>query len=67
MSDARKDKLSKLGYLFIVWMILLALIFGFVLFIIADEPLDDTKEKTAWCKEYHPNLTYTECSAEAGW
>ena len=67
MSDARKDKLSKLGYLFIVWMIILALIFGFVLFIIADEPLDDTKEKTAWCKEYHPNLTYTECSAEAGW
>ena len=67
MSDARKNKLIRLGYLFIVWMIILALIFGFVLFIIADEPLDDTKEKTAWCKEYHPNLTYAECSAEAGW
>ena len=24
-------------------------------------------ERHKWCKEYHPNLTYTECSAEAGW
>jgi len=67
MSDARKNKLIKLGYLLIVWMIILALIFGFVLFIIADEPLDDTKEKTAWCNEYHPNLTYDECAKRAGW
>ena len=67
MSDARKDKLVKLGNLFIVWMIILALIFGLVLFIIADEPLDDTKEKTAWCEEYHPNLTFEECSKLAGW
>ena len=67
MSDARKDKLVKLGNLFIVWIIILALIFGFVLFMIADEPLDDTKEKTAWCEEYHPNLTFEECSIQAGW
>ena len=67
MSDARKNKLIKLGYLFTVWMIILALIFGFVLFIIADGPLDDTKEKTAWCEEYHPNLTFEECSIQAGW
>ena len=67
MSDARKDKLVKLGNLFIVRMIILALIFGFVRFIIADEPLDDTKEKTAWCEEYHPDLTFEECSIQAGW
>ena len=48
-------------------MIILALIFGFVLLNIADEPLDDTKEKTAWCEEYHPSLTIAECSEEAGW
>ena len=67
MSDARKNKLIKLGYLFIVWMIILALIFGFVQFIITDESLDDTKEKIAWCEEYHPNLTFEECSKLAGW
>ena len=49
-----------------VWIIILALIFGFVLFNIADEPLDDTKEKTAWRAEYHPSLTIKECSEEAG-
>jgi len=67
MSDARKNKLIKLGYLLIVWMIILALIFGFVLFMIADEPLEDTKEKIAWCEEYFPALTFEECSKEAGW
>ena len=67
MSDAREDKLVQLGNLFIVWMIILALIFGFVLFIIADEPLDDTKEKTAWCEEYDTNLTFEERSIQAGW
>ena len=48
-------------------MLILAIIFGFVLFLIADEPLEDTKEKIAWCEEYFPALTFEECSKEAGW
>jgi hypothetical protein len=67
MSDAPKDKLIKLGYVFTGWMLILAIIFGLVLYVIADEPLEDTKEKIAWCEEYHPNLTIEECSREAGW
>ena len=67
MNNARKDKLIKLGSVFIGWMLILAIIFGFVLFLIADEPLEDTKEKIAWCEEYFPALTFEECSKEAGW
>ena len=67
MSDAPKDKLIKLGYVFTGWMLILAIIFGLVLYVIADEPLEDTKEKIAWGEEYHPNLTIEECSREAGW
>lgn len=48
-------------------MIIVALIFGFVLFMIADEPVEDTKEKIALCEEHHPKLTHAECSKEAGW
>ena len=67
MSNAHKDKLIKLGYQFVGWMIIVALIFGFVLFMIADEPVEDTKEKIAWCEEHHPKLTHAEYSKEAGW
>ena len=67
MSEALNDKLIKLGYLLIGWIIILALIFGLVLFMIADEPLEDTKEKVAWCAEYFPALTFQECSKVAGW
>ena len=67
MSEARNDKLITLGYLLIGWIIILALIFGSILFMIADEPLEDTKATIAWCEEYHPNLTFEECAREAGW
>ena len=67
MSNMRKAKLIKLSYLFVCWITILAIIFGFILFIIKDEPKEDTKEKIAWCEEYHPNLTYAECAKEAGW
>ena len=67
MSNMRKTKLIKLSFLFVCWIIILAIIFGFILSIIKDEPMEDTKEKIAWCEGYHPNLTYEECSKEAGW
>jgi len=67
MNNARKDKFIKLSSVFKGWMLILAIIFGFVLFLISDEPLEDTKEKIAWCEEYFPALTFEECSKEAGW
>ena len=67
MNNARKDKFIKLSSVLIGWMLILAIIFGFFLFLIADEPLQDTKEKIAWCAEYFPALTFEECSKEAGW
>lgn len=33
----------------------------------SDEARAEALEKIAWCKEYHPNLTSEQCSAEAGW
>ena len=33
-----------------------------------DGPLDaHTKQQLEWCEEYHPTLSFSECSAEAGW
>jgi len=32
-----------------------------------DGPDEETRERHKWCEEYHPNLTFAECSKEAGW
>ena len=43
---------------YIIWMLL----FGWAL--LPDEGPDLNME---WCEEYHPKLTYSECSDVAGW
>ena len=43
---------------YIIWMLL----FGWAL--LPDEGPDLNME---WCAEYHPKLTYSECSDVAGW
>ena len=31
-------------------------------------PLDaHTKQQIEWCEQYHPTLSFSDCSAEAGW
>lgn len=38
-----------------------------VLFLI-DGPLDaHTKQQLEWCEQYHPTLSFSDCSVEAGW
>ena len=38
-----------------------------VLFLI-DGPLDaHTKQQLEWCEQYHPKLSFSDCSLEAGW
>ena len=32
-----------------------------------DGPDEEIRERHKWCEEYHPNLTYEECSGETGW
>ena len=33
-----------------------------------DGPLDaHTKQQLKWCEQYHPTLSFSDCSLEAGW
>ena len=33
-----------------------------------DGPLDaHTKQQLEWCEQYHPELSFSDCSLEAGW
>ena len=44
------------------------LVFVFLLTVLMEDGPDaEIRERHKWCDEYHPNLTYAECSDEAGW
>ena len=39
----------------------------FLLFMVKTFIWGFPSEKSIWCNEYHPNLTFEECANEAGW
>jgi len=49
----------------------LSAIFGVFLvgaLFLIDGPLDaHTKQQLEWCEQYHPELSFSDCSLEAGW
>ena len=56
----------KLSFIFVAILssyIIWYLLFGLVL----HSDFDDGSPQQEWCEEYHPDLTYNECSEVAGW
>ena len=45
----------------------LAVVAIFVLFVVKTFIWGFPSEKSIWCNEYHPKLTYEQCADEAGW
>ena len=49
----------------------LSAIFGVFLvgaLFLLDGPVDaHTKQQLEWCEQYHPTLSFSDCSLEAGW
>ena len=41
------------------------LLYLFLAFISFDDPL--LEEQRRWCEQYHPTLSYSDCSIKAGW
>ena len=46
-------------------ILLYAYIVLYVVFLPTDEEFEDSRSE--WCEEFHPNLTFNECSDVAGW
>ena len=66
MNQTIKDGFKYFTY----FMIILAcfMVFLVLLVVLLDSvPDEEAQERLTWCEEYHPNLSYQECSTEAGW
>lgn len=66
MNQTIKDGFKNFTYFMIFFACFLAFMFLLVVLMEA-RPDEETKERRNWCAEYHPSLTYEECSKEAGW
>ena len=65
MNDAARGALYQI---IVILVIILAILGVMLLFIMTEDPLaEELNEQAEWCAEYHPNLTASECSDEAGW
>ena len=66
MNQTNKDGFRYFTY----FMIFMACFLVFVLLLVVfmeNGPNEEAKERHKWCDEYHPNLTFKECSKVAGW
>ena len=66
MNQTIKDGFKYFTY----FMVFMACFLVFVILLtefMEDGSDEETKERRKWCEEYHPSLTFEECSAEAGW
>ena len=63
------DILMKLTFNFsVVLMIMLFLLIADIFMLPSEDDFAaDNSDYGAWCEEYHPELTYSECSDVAGW
>jgi len=66
MNQTIKDSFRYFTY-FMIFMACFSVFVVLLTVFMEDGPDAEAKERHKWCKEYHPNLTYTECSAEADW
>ena len=42
-------------------------VYGILYLLFTPDEGSPEDSKPAWCEEYHPNLTYSECADVAGW
>ena len=61
------DRYFRIGFRLICWSLALLYLYAamYVVFLPDEGSPEDSKE--GWCEEYHPQLTYDECTDVAGW
>ena len=47
-----------------LWLLYL---YGILYLVLLPDEGSPEDSRAAWCEEYHPNLTYSECADVAGW
>ena len=66
-SFEKLERYFRVGYRLLCWSLGLLYLYGLMYVAFLPEQGSPEDSKSAWCEEYHPNLTYSECAKVAGW
>jgi len=62
----RLEQFGRFGFYLVSLLFVLWVMYGVVAYIILGATMFHDTEMDAWCREYHPNLSYAACYEKAG-
>lgn len=57
----------RIGFRLLCWSLALLYLYGVMYLVFLPDEGSPEDSRDAWCEEYHPKLTYSECADVAGW
>ena len=57
----------RLGFRLLCWSLGFLYLYGVMYLVFLPDEGSPEDSRDAWCDEYHPKLTYSECADVAGW
>ena len=63
---ARLEQFGRFGFYSVSLLFVLWIMYGVVAYTIFGATMFHDTEMDAWCREYHPNLSYAACYEKAG-
>ena len=61
------DRYFRIGFRLICWSLGFLYLYGILYLVFLPDEGNHEDSRSEWCEEYHPKLTYSECSDVAGW
>ena len=57
----------RIGFRLICWSLGFLYLYGVLYLVLLPDEISPEDSRSAWCEEYHPELTYSKCADVAGW
>jgi hypothetical protein len=61
------ERYLRKGFRLLCWSLALLYLYGVMYLVFLPDEGSPEDSRDAWCEEYHPKLTYSECADVAGW
>ena len=66
-SSNKFERHLRIGFRLLCWSLALLYLYGVMYLVFTPDEGSPEDSRDAWCKEYHPHLSFNECADVAGW
>ena len=61
------ERYLRIGFRLLCWSLCILYLYGIMYLVFTPDEGSPEDSRSAWCEEYHPKLTYSQCADVAGW